>query len=319
MSVVQRVRQVFSTTVAPAVGIDIATDRVSAVALGRRHAKPHLVGHGTELLPDGAIVPSASGPNIVDRAAVVDALRRVLKQLPGRTRRVGLTVPDAVAKVSFVQFETVPDRSGDLDRLVAWQVRKAAPFRLEEAQIAYTPGAPHDEQGREFIVELVRRDIVEEYESVCADAGVHAGVVDLASMNLINTAMRTAQAPSGDWLLVHSTQGSSTLAIIRGRELIFFRSRPTTTEDDFADLVHQSAMYYQDRLSGDGLKRAVFVDGRGVAVSEDGSVDAISDALEYRLAMPVDRLGADLGVSAAALDPIAAPIGLLLREETATA
>ena len=160
----------------------------------------------------------------------------------------------------------------------------------------------------------MRSDIVSEYEAVCSDAGIHAGIVDLASMNLLNIASRTAQPPSGDWLLVHSTQGTSTLAIVRGQNLIFFRNRPTGTDDDFADLVHQSAMYYQDRLNGNGLKRAFFVDGRAVALTEGRPSETIADTLEYRLAMPVDRLEVNLGINLADLDPIAAPIGLLLRE-----
>ena len=321
MSLLQRARQALSAA-SPTIGIDIAPDRVSAVALSRHQAQTKLLGHATELLPEHAITSTASEPNIVDRKSVVQALSRVLKRLPRRPTRVALTVPDSVAKVSFVHFDTIPGRAADLDRLVAWQVRKAAPFRLEDAQLAHTPGTRHGEQGREYVVVLVRRDIVREYESVCTEAGAHAGLVDLASMNLINTALMMTPAPSADWLLVHSTQTSSTLAIIRGRDLIFFRNRPATTEGDFAELVHQSAMYYQDRLNGGGLKRAVFVDGRGAAVGSP--VDAIGEALEYRLAMPIERLGSDgtattLGVGREVFDSIAAPIGLLLREHTRAA
>ncbi len=321
MSLAHNARRLLSAAI-PTVGIDIAPDRVSAVALARRHAQTKLLGHATEVLPTNAIGSTTSGPNIVDRDVVVEALNRVLKQLPRRPTRVALTLPDSIAKVSFVQFDTVPDRAADLDRLVAWQVRKTAPFRLEDAQLAHTPGARHGEHGREYIVALVRRDIVREYESLCADAGVHAGLVDLASLNLINTATMMAPPLSADWLLIHSTNTSSTLAIIRGHDLIFFRNRPTATEADFADLVHQSAMYYQDRLEGGGLKRAVFVDGRGAAVG--GPADAIEEALEYRLAMPIERLGTNgaataLGVGPEVFDSIAAPVGLLLREHARAA
>ena len=66
----------------------------------------------TEPLPPGALVPSLTAANTHDRTAVVGALGRVL-ELIGRPRRIGLVVPDVVAKVSLVRFEQVPPkRSG---------------------------------------------------------------------------------------------------------------------------------------------------------------------------------------------------------------
>ena len=41
-----------------------------------------------------------------------------------------------------------------------------------------------------------------------------------------------------------------TLAILRGRDLIFFRNRAEGSDETLADLVHQTAMYYEDRLGG---------------------------------------------------------------------
>ena len=57
----------------------------------------------------------------------------------GRPRRIGLIVPDPIAKVSLVRFEKVPARAQDLDQLIRWQVRKAAPFAIEDAQVSYVP------------------------------------------------------------------------------------------------------------------------------------------------------------------------------------
>src|SRR5439155_6864258 len=95
-----------------------------------------------------------------------------------------------VAKVSLVRFEHVPGRAADLDQLVRWQVRKAAPFPIEDAQVSYEPGFKAAD-GQEFIVSLARRTVVEEYEGLCAEAGAHAGIVDLATFNVINAAIAT--------------------------------------------------------------------------------------------------------------------------------
>ena len=62
-----------------------------------------------------------------------------------------------MAKVSLVRFEQVPARAQDLDQLVRWQIRKSAPFPIEEAQVSYVAGQRASD-GQEFIVTLARRD-----------------------------------------------------------------------------------------------------------------------------------------------------------------
>src|SRR5206468_1016406 len=96
------------------------------------------------------------------------------------------------------------------------------------------------------------------YQRVCAAAGAHAGVVDLASLNLINAVLAGADGgPAGDWLVVHVAPEYATLGIPRGRDLIFFRSRQLDTYGDLTDLVHQTAMYHEDRLSGGRFGRVI--------------------------------------------------------------
>ena len=94
------------------------------------------------------------------------------------------------------------------------------------------------EGGREFLVTTARRDIIEQYERVCSAAGANAGLVDLASLNLINAALASAaQAAAGDWLIVNVAQDYATLAIVRGKDVIFFRTRQLEADGDLADLV----------------------------------------------------------------------------------
>src|SRR5205823_5109985 len=111
------------------------------------------------------------------------------------------------------KFDKVPPRPADLDELVRWQVRKAAPFRIEDAQLSYEPGMKTADGSAEFVVVMARRDIVQEYESICSAVGAQAGIVDLATFNVINAVLAGASAPAGDWLLVHVTREDATMAI----------------------------------------------------------------------------------------------------------
>jgi Tfp pilus assembly PilM family ATPase len=296
----------------PAVAVEMAATHIAGAALDWRGRRPVVAAHASEPLAPGALVPSLTAANVIDRAAVAAALGRVLGQL-GRPRRIGLVVPDLVAKVSIVRFEQVPPRAQDLDRLVRWQVRKSAPFAVEDAQVGWVAGQ-RAADGAEFIVSVARREAVEEYEGLAAGAGAHAGLVDLSSFGVINAvlARRPAPATAGDWLLVHVAPGYATLAILRGPHLVFFRNRAADSEGTLGDLVHQTAMYYQDRLKGTGFARVLLAGGHG---------SDLRRGLEERLAAPVETV--DPLAAATLTDRIAAApalvetltplVGLLVR------
>jgi Tfp pilus assembly PilM family ATPase len=315
MAMMTQLRRMLAPS-APGASIQIAADRVTGVSLGRGSGAV-VTAVASEGLPDGAVVPSANASNIVDRVAVERAVNRVLRKLPGTPTRVGLVVPDSAAKVSLTSFEQVPTRLADLDQLVRWQARKTAPFRVEDAQVAYSPGRSVEGGGREFVVSLMRRDIVEEYEAVCLGAGGHAGVVDLASFSLVNGVLSAGSIDEADWLLVHVAQGYSTIAVVRNSQLILFRNRPAEGDGNLADLVHQTMMYYEDRLEGSGFGRAFLA--ASTANTDAGDAAVLRASLETRLGTPVEEIGSALTISgpgAAGLLPdlIAAPVGLLLRE-----
>jgi len=162
--------------------------------------------------------------------------------------------------------------------------------------------------------------------------------VDIASLNLINSVLAAPGAapagdasrasgasgvtPTNDWLLVHVGPGYGTLAVVRGRELIFFRNRSTTADDDLADLVHQTTMYHEDRLGGGRLARVVLAgaSSRGAEGAErlrrdlEERIGGPVETLDFRAAAALrDRIAAGPGL----IDSLAPAVGVLLRERVA--
>ena len=309
-------------TSGPSVAVELAADHVSAASVEHRGGAPVIGVHASEPLPAGALVPSLTSANILNRALVMTALQRVLERT-GHPRRIGLVIPDLVAKVSLVRFEHVPARAADLDQLVRWQVRKAAPFPIEDAQVSYQPGLKAPD-GQEFIVSLARRSVIEEYESLCADAGAHAGIVDLATFNVINAALSAMPAAEQDWLLVNIAADYASIAIMRGSHLIFFRNRATDSEGTLFDVVHQAAMYYEDRLQGAGFARA-FLTGTTGNARQNAEAEELRRNLQERLQKPIEPVDVSraasltdrITVSPALLDTLAPLVGLLLRGRAA--
>ena len=265
-----------------------------------------------------------NAPNIHDLGALTSAIGSALDKLPARPKRIALVLPDSVGKLSLLRFEKIPEKMQDLDQLIRWQVRKSAPFKIEDAQVAWVPGILLPGGGREYVVTVARRDIIEGYERACEAAGAHPGIVDFATVNLINAVLgaegRAAQ--SADWLLVHLAADYSTLAVVRGGDVIFFRTRPSERDEDLADLVHQTAMYHEDRLGGGGFSRVVLAgaSSRGAEPAErlrrelEARIGTRVQALDFRGAVALrDRIAA----APELLDSLAPAIGGILREQVA--
>ena len=328
MALLTRLRR-FLAAGAPTASVEIAADRVTGLTIGPG-PDGEVTGVVTERLPQGALRPTANATNITDPTAVGVAVGRVLQRLPGTPSRVALVIPDNAAKVSLMKFEQIPTRVADLDQLIRWQARKTAPFRIEDAQVSYSFGAPIEGGGRELVVCLMRRDIVEEYEAVCAGVGAQCGVVDLASFSLVNAVLAGgAAAEAGadadaDWLLVHVAHGYSTIVIARHEHLILFRNRPAEGDGSLADLVHQTTMYYEDRLQGAGFARVYLAASAMNTAADDAAI--LRRSLETRLGTRVEAIdlrvpgiGAEGdGTGELLPDRLAAPLGLLLRERLST-
>src|SRR5437870_1777988 len=103
---------------------------------------------------------------------------------------------------------------------------------------------------------------------------------------VVNLFLGSADAPAGDWLVVHLRPEYTSIVIMRGAHVIFFRNRAEGDEAAIADLVHQSTMYYQDRLSGERFSR-VFLGGGGRV---PGAVETARRSLEERLGASVEPI-----------------------------
>jgi len=117
---------------------------------------------------------------------------------------------------------------------------------------------------------------------------------------------------------VHAAASYVSLAVLRDGHVIFYRTRGEESEGSIADLVHQTAMYYEDRLKGQRFER-VLLAGGSTAAGADHLRHELSDRLGLDVAAvdPFQAAPAEVGrPSPAMADLLAAGVGLLLREGT---
>jgi len=303
----------------PLIAVELASRRLTVVELGRGSAAP-LVGYASEPLPDGAIVPAPGGVNIPNIAAVTEVLRRGLERAGVRgAAKVALVIPDNAARVTLLPFEQLPAKAADVDQLIRWKLKKATPFPIEDAQISWFV-AHKAETGPMIAATVARRDVVAQYEAVAAGAGLHAGIVDLASFNVMNAVIGAGAAPASDWLVVTLAPEATTLAIGRGVDLMFYRQRAAVEEESLSALVHQTAMFHEDRLGGTKFGR-VWLCGAGVGPTAEQARREIREHLGVLVEIVdvrgASELGSKINSSTDVLDALAAPVGVLLRDRKA--
>lgn len=302
----------------PTVAIEIASRRVTVVALAA--GAPAVSAYASEVWPAGTVTPSPAGINIAHADVVTTTLTRALERAGlTATKRAALVVPDSAARLSLLHFDQAPSRAQDLDQLIRWQLRKSTPFPLEEAIVSQTQAVP-DGDGLSVAAVVARKDVIAQYEAAVASVGIDAGLVDLSSLNVMNAIIAAGAGVTGDWLVVHLSAEATTLAILRGQSLMFYRHRTSIDDEPLGALVHQTAMYHEDRLGGRAFER-VWLCGTDVAT------DDARWQISSRLGVPVEsvdiRPAADLSdrasVTPEILDALAAPVGLLVRERRAAA
>ena len=277
--------------------IEIAEEAVTVAVLGSHGGDTLVERFAVEPLPPGALVPSLTAASLVNRDAVARALAAAVDQLGVRPRRVALVVPDPIARVSLLRFDRLPPRRDDLEQIIRWQLKKTAPFPVDDACLTFSPatgvnGGNSGSTGGELLVALARREAVREYESLAESIGAHAGLVDLSTLSVLNLYLSSTPPPVGDWLLVHMRPAYTSIAILRGADVIFFRTRGHDEQDSLSDLVHQTTMYYQDRLQGQGFAH-VFLGGGGTP----HDLDLARRDLDDRFGIPVEPIDATLRVT----------------------
>jgi type IV pilus assembly protein PilM len=274
----------------PAVVLEIAATHVAAARWGR--AMGHLVSFAAERLPEGAVVPSATQPNIANAEAVQSAICGVLTRVPAQGQSVALLVPDPAIRVFILPFDTFPRRAEEAQPLLRWRLKKSLPFDTEEAVISWRRQT--SKEGKpEIVVAVARQKIIREYESALEEQGLLPGVVQsstLATLPLLES--------SGAALLARRSGSNLTTAIVRGETLCVYRSTEFAPgPEGFApqaviDEVFPAVAYYQDHWQGK-IERFGLA---GFADSEDDLRQRLARELECSHA----SLGSDGSLSAEA-------------------
>src|SRR5277367_6177318 len=172
---------------------------------------------------EGAVVPGLKAGNIADRTAVTAAMRKVLDSIAGsgreRSRDVTVVVPDAAARVLFVDFDQLPSKAAEALPVVRFRLKKLLPFDADDAMVSYQVMSTEKDSVKLLAVAMPKA-VLEEYEGVVLAAGYLPGAV-LPSTLAALAGLDEVAAPV---LVVNAGTTAVTTAIVQGEALLLHHS-----------------------------------------------------------------------------------------------
>ncbi len=204
-------------------------------------------------LPEGSIVPSLTGVNIANAAAVRDAISECVGAAAGKQRELTAVIPDATTRVVLLDFESLPDDREESDPVVRFRLKKSLPFDVDKAAVSFA--ATRAASGTmKVVAAIVLRTVLDEYEQVFRDAGCIPGVVIPSTLAALGTV--EAERPT---MLLKVDVGTTSVAIVDQNQLLLFRTVETggdVSPERLAEDVYPSIVYLQDNY-GLNVERVV--------------------------------------------------------------
>jgi type IV pilus assembly protein PilM len=204
--------------------------------------------HTIRSLPAGSVLPSLKDPNVLNPAALANAISDALQTVGGgRSRDVTAVLPDAAVRTVLLEFEAFPQSPEDAAGVVKLRMRKSLPFDVEKARLSY-----HVCRGGamvKVVAAVALTSVIEEYEAAIREAGYAPGVVlpsTLAAVSAIESDRPT--------LVVKVDFAAVTVAILDRDDLRLVRTLENSRgrnidPQQLADDVFPSVVFFQDTFN----------------------------------------------------------------------
>jgi type IV pilus assembly protein PilM len=206
----------------PRLAVEVRAEGV--VAARAEDAAALLTAVARANLAEGALAPGLKAGNVVDKAAVVAAVRKTLDGVAGtgreRSRDVTLVVPDAAVRVLFLDFDQLPSKAAEALPVVRFRLKKLLPFDADEAVVSYQMMSGGKGSLIKMVAVAMPKDVLAEYEGVVIAAGYLPGAV-LPSTLAALAGLEETEAPT---LVVNAGLRGVTTAIVKAGVLMLHRS-----------------------------------------------------------------------------------------------
>jgi type IV pilus assembly protein PilM len=165
-----------------AIGLDIGSASVKLVQLKEKRGGFMLQAFGSAPLPPEAIVDGA----LMNSAAIVQAVQDLLTEHKVKAKEVAIGVRGHSVIIKKISLPRMTQE--ELDESIQWEAEQYIPFDVKDVNIDTQILTPEGDAAGQMDVLLVaaKKDMINDYTSVCAEAGLTATVVDVDAFAVQN-------------------------------------------------------------------------------------------------------------------------------------
>jgi hypothetical protein len=244
-------------------------------------------------LPPDVIEFSMLEPNIKDPEGLSAFLKQILEQAGVRRRRIAVTLPDTLARVSVTELPEAPRSRTEVAELLRFRLKKSLPFGTNEARIAFEP-VPGKTPS--YLNGVMHEDVVSQYEALLSGLGFHVGVVETSSLSLLNLWQTVADRDipaSSDYFFVNAEERYFSVILVRNRVPLLLRTLGQRTSsspgsgnglyqlDDIVREIVPTLIFHREKLDGGFPARIYFRSLRP-------DLRDLPDVLEEQFGAPVE-------------------------------
>jgi type IV pilus assembly protein PilM len=203
-----------------AVGLDIGSSSVKLVHLKEKRGGFALQAFGAAPLPPEAIVDGA----LMNSAAIVQAIQDLVSSQHLKAREVAIGVRGHSVIIKKISLPRMTQE--ELDESIQWEAEQYIPFDVKDVNIDTQILTPEGDAAGQMDVLLVaaKKDMINDYTSVCAEAGLTATVVDVDAFAVQNAFESNYDGFGGETVvLINVGSAVSNLNIVAGGVTTFTR------------------------------------------------------------------------------------------------
>ena len=294
----------------PSVALGLEKGRASIVDLSRGRGGAYSLRRAATIgLSDSVIKPGFDEPNLLDPAALANALRE-LSRSAGllNQKRWSATLPEATTRTLIITLET--QVGAELDEVLRWKLERGFGSPPEELSISTIRLDPENGKHR-YLATAVRATVLAEYEEIFRSLGWRVGLVVPRHVGEARWLSRMASA--GDSLLISTAGEGFTALIIRAGQPFILRT-VYCEPDECEDELYRLLLYYRERRGGQSETPAVPLQSLlvlGEGLGRERVANLVNDTLGLNLGvLEPEDLGLELPTRDLIFDQIAAPAGL---------
>ena len=206
------------------VGIDIGSSAVKVARLRESRGTYHLTNIGIMPLNPEAIVDNA----IMDSPAIVDVIQNLLAASKIKTNRVATSVSGHSVIIRKISLPMMTE--AELDASIQWEAEQYIPFDISEVNIDFQILGPDPKDPAQMNVMLVaaKKDFVDDYTTVFAEAGLEPMVMDIDCFAVENMFDYNYGFVDGEVVALIDLGASATsVNVLKGESSVFTRDIQT--------------------------------------------------------------------------------------------